>query len=142
VNAIYLGPARARRGNAVNKIGVATQAIRLQDVGISWLDLNRFVKILEGESFGMAVAVVGFGNQFGDDAVVRHMAIDANGRRVMAALLPRIELIVHDVAVGARSRIGAEIRKPFRICEREDAKPGQDAEPQDEHTFYGSRVHR
>lgn len=126
----------------MNKIGVAAQTVRMQDFRIARLDLDRLVKILEGESFGMAIAVIGFGNQFGDDAVVRHMAIDANGRCVMAALLPRIKLIVHDVAVGARSRIGAEIRKPFRICEREDAKPGQDAEPQNEHTFYGSRVHR
>jgi len=67
------------------------------------------VKILKGESFRVAITVIRLGNQLGQQAIVGHVAVDALGRRMMAALLPGIILFVHDVAVCASPRITAEV---------------------------------
>ena len=50
--------------DVMHKIGVAFQTIILEDAGVSWLDLNRLVKVLEGETLGMPTAVVGLGDVF------------------------------------------------------------------------------
>ena len=62
------------------------------------------------------------------DEVVGKMAIDAGGDGVVAGLLPRVVLALHDVAVGAGARIGAEIRGAFRVHERHPRDSNRDTD--------------
>jgi hypothetical protein len=101
----------------VHKIGVAAQAIILKKSPIGFFDHDRLVKILKGESFGVIIAVLGFGDVFGDE-ILRQMAIHTGCHCVMTGFLPRVILWFHDVAVCARGRVGAEVGQTFGVVER------------------------
>jgi hypothetical protein len=106
--------------DVVHKIGVAFQAIVLEDPRVPWLDLNRLVKVLEGETLGMPIAVVGLGDVF-RNCLVWKMAINTAGGGMVARFAPGIVLIVHDVAIDARLGVRAEVGKAPRIRERDHA---------------------
>jgi hypothetical protein len=75
----------------------------------------------------MVIPVHGFCGVFADE-VMRQVAVHAGGGRVMARLLPALVLRQHDVAIRAGGRIVAQVRKPFRIEQRENTEACQHAE--------------
>ena len=78
---------------------MAADAGVLRDHFVTRLDLNRVVIILRGESNRMKQAVVSFCDPLADE-VVRKMAVVAGCNVVMTAVLPRIVVFLHDMAVG------------------------------------------
>jgi hypothetical protein len=109
----------------------------LKDSFVLTLDHDGLMEILQGKSFGVVVAVFGLGDVFGHKSM-RQVAIHAGCRPVVARLLPRIVLGIHNVAVGARLGIGAEIGEPFRIPEREGTGSHQHGHKkgQNDHLFF------
>ena len=105
-------------GQLADERFVATNAVVLDDRQAAFLDADRLVEILEGESPGMAKAVLGLGEVFANK-IVRHMAVVAGGNRVMRTLAPTVELVTHDVAVHAGLGIVREVARPLGIVERE-----------------------
>ena len=79
-------------GQLADKRFVATNAVVLDDRQAAFLDADWLVEILEGESPGMAKAVLGLGEVFAKK-IVRHMAVVAGGNRVMRTLAPTVELV-------------------------------------------------
>ena len=61
------------------------------------------------------------------------MAIDARCHGMVAGLLPRIILGLHDVAICACGGIRTEVRKPFRVLKREARYAHLYAEHNEEH---------
>ena len=59
---------------------------------------------------------------------VRQVALDAGGGVAVAALQPGVVLLVHDVAVHARARVGREVREALRVDEGEGADSDRDAD--------------
>ena len=73
----------ARMGvDAVDNLLMTTHAVLLQHLGISRFYHDRFMKILQRETFRMMVAVFGLRHVFADE-VVRRMAVVARGDRMM-----------------------------------------------------------
>src|SRR5690554_6506675 len=58
---------------------------------------------------------------------MREVAIDAVGSGMVGAFLPRIEIRLHDVAVGAILRIGREVAPAFAVIECEDTYADEDS---------------
>ncbi len=102
------------------------------------LDLNRFVKLARGKGERMKESVLCLGEIFCQKAM-RGMAIIAGGDGPMAGLCPGVEVILHDVTVGARPRIVAQIRRTLRVCESVSADPGRAA---DHECDQGRKQHR
>lgn len=96
------------RADVMNEALMTAQAIILQDTAASLLNADRFNEVLSGEFLTVAPAIFGFGKIFRNERV-RQMAIDANGDRVMAAVLPAVVLGLHDVAVDASFGIGTQV---------------------------------
>ena len=55
------------------------------------------------------------------------MTVDAGGDSMMAGLLPRIELRLHDMTIHTGSGVGAEIGKSLGVSERKRTDTGQNA---------------
>jgi hypothetical protein len=86
VHAVEHFAAIARVGvDARDDLLVAAHAVALKNGGVFRPDHDRLVKILEGETFRMPVAVLGFGQVFSDD-VVWGVAVVAGGDGVMRRL--------------------------------------------------------
>src|ERR1043166_1892826 len=77
------------RRDFANVLAVPVEAVGVEHGGVVGLDANWLVKILKGESLGMMVAVLSLGHVLADE-VVRHVAIIARCKGVMAGFLPRI----------------------------------------------------
>jgi hypothetical protein len=101
----------------VDELAVTIDAILLQDSAVFFFDLNGLVKILEREPFGVVVPVLGLCQVLVKERV-GEMAIDTRRDGVVARFLPRIVLRLHDVAIRASLRVGAEVREPFRVLKR------------------------
>lgn len=87
-------------GDFIDQPGVTTHTIFLQDREIFWFDADWLLKILQGKAFGMPKTVFHFSQIFGDK-FMGNVTIVAGSGGVMAALLPAIILIPHDMAVHA-----------------------------------------
>ena len=113
---------------------MTAETVLLEDFGISWSYLNRFVEVVKGEGLGMPKAVVGLGDHLGYK-IVREVAIDADGRGMVRRLLPGGELFLHDVAVGAGLGIFTEIGATLSVTEGKDADPeetsGEESDDED-----------
>jgi len=103
--------------HSVRQLAVAANTVFLQNFDVARGDLDRLMKIHERKTFRMPVSIVRLGNQFREIAF-RHVALDASTCIVMAALGPRIVIIIHHMAVRACLRIVAKVRKPLSIRER------------------------
>lgn len=103
---------------------MAADAGVLEDRRVAWLNLNRFVKIHEGEPLGVPEAVFRLGEIFGNE-IMRQVTIDAGGGLVMTSLLPRIILVAHYMAIRARPWILGEITQALAIIEGKEAQSGR-----------------
>lgn len=114
---------RCRSGHdRVDEIAVANETVFLEDPGVPILDHDGLVKILERKPLRVMPSVVCLGDELRNESV-RQMAVDAASGSVVTGLGPRIVLLVHDVAVGARLGLGRKIRKAFCIVEGEESRP-------------------
>src|SRR5687767_9333521 len=93
----------------------------LRDGTVMGLDLQRIGERAGRERERVPEPVRGFREVLADE-IVRHVAVGATGDSAMARALPGTEVLFHDVTVRADGRIGAEVRRPFRIDEGERAK--------------------
>lgn len=73
------------------------------------------------------IAVHAFSEIFSRE-VVRQVAVDAEGFFSMRAVIPRVKLSVHDVAVSAGFGIGRQVREAVSVVESESADSGGAAE--------------
>ena len=71
----------------VHHVGMALDAVVLEDPAVLALDENRLMEILQRESLGVVVAVLRLGHVLGEKGVGQ-MAIHAGGRGMVAGLLP------------------------------------------------------
>lgn len=106
----------------MNEFGMTVRTILLQNFTVLFFDEDRFVKILQGKSLGMVVAILRFGNVFAEE-IVGEMAVHAGCHSVMARLLPGVQLRLHDMAIRTRMGIGAEVGETLGVpeCESSDA---------------------
>ncbi len=88
------------RRDGADEFTMAIQARCIQHGHIDGPDLNRLVKILESECFGMMITVARLGQPFAGK-IVRHMAVAACRECVVARFLPALKLLPHDMAIGA-----------------------------------------
>src|SRR5262245_3166531 len=63
----------------VGHVGVAADAVFDDDLAARLVDLDGLVEVLEGEAFGVAVAVLGLDVVLADDRVVGDVAVVAGG---------------------------------------------------------------
>gem|GEM_PF-6127586 len=95
---------------------MAPQAVGVQDVRVLLRDDDGLGEILQRERLGVVPAVLGFGDILLGKAR-RQMAIRTGRRGVMARLLSRVVLWLHDVAVGAGGRVSAQVGQTLSIVE-------------------------
>jgi hypothetical protein len=96
---------------------VATQAVMLRHIAVHRRDLDRFVEIARRERHAVVVPVDPFHGVFGDDGRVRRVAIVAAGYGLVAATIPTVVDIAHDVTVGAGFGIIRQIRRTLGVQE-------------------------
>jgi len=122
VHAIQLVPDRAgARVHSRDEAFVTANAVTLYDSTIARGDLDRLLEVLEGERHRVPEAVVRLRDPLGQ-AVRGQMTLDTGGGVPVPALQPRVVLLVHDVAVHTRPRIGRQVRKAPGVHEREAAE--------------------
>lgn len=119
------------RMHVFDKAFMAMQTSLLHDSQIAIFDTQVVWVIAGGERDGVKQAIVGFGDPFADE-IVWHVAVIANRDRVVAAVLPRIHGVVHDVAIDAGLGIIAQVTGTFcidkRIDTQADEHPGRDGQ--------------
>jgi hypothetical protein len=101
---------------------VAIDTVVLQGQKIFMRDPDRFRKILKRKGPGVIPAVSGFGQIFFGKGM-RHVAVVASRRAVVAGLNPGIKMALHDMAIHTSLRIIAKIRSPLCVVERITSKP-------------------
>ena len=127
--------------HVVHKILVARDAGALRDPFVAGFDLDRILVATEREGERMEESVVGFGDPFAD-RVMRQMAVVADRHVVVAAFLPRVHVVLHDVAIDARLRVIAEVAGAFAVSKGERAHSGQNAEQRCEDDRPGAEARR
>ncbi len=100
----------------VDEVSVAAQAGLLENARFARLDPDGLFEIHEGEALRVPEAVLRLGEILRHE-VVGQMAFHAGGRLMVSPLLPRVILIVHDVAVGAGPRVLGEVAQAFTVIE-------------------------
>src|SRR5215813_7933097 len=132
-------PAR-RVGHGIDEALVTAHAVHANDVAVVRSDLDRLLEVLQSEGSGVAKAVVCLGHPL-REARVRQMALDARRGVPVPALEPAVVLVVHDVAVHARARVGGQVREAVRVDERERADPDGDTQQAGEEKRDVSSLH-
>lgn len=111
----------------MDKVLVARNASALRYPSIPRLDLDRVLEVAGCERQRMEESVVGLGDPFANE-IVWQVAVVANGDVVMAALLPRIHMILHHMTVDAGLWIVAHVAGTLAISEREHTDPRKHAQ--------------
>src|ERR1044072_3594043 len=106
---------------------VAGAARALRHLVVVFVDANRLVERARREVERMPEAVARFGVVLAHK-VVRRVAVVAGGDGAVRGLDPAVELLAHDVAVGARLRGVRQVRVAARVDEGEAADADADAE--------------
>lgn len=99
---------------------MAVEARGLRDPAVAWLDLNGIVIVSKGEGQRVVESVVAFNHPL-TDRVMWEMAIVANGNAMMTGMLPRIEVILHDMAIDAPLGVTRKVAGAFAISEGKNA---------------------
>ena len=113
--------------NFADKVLVAVNTSSIEDTSIAWSNADRFVKILQGERFGMPKSVFRFHQVFGNERM-RGVAIVARSYRMMTGLLPAVILFAHNMAIDASGGIAAEIGSSRSIMKRVAPQPSHHAD--------------
>lgn len=131
---IWIG--RTARHDVFDEIAMAAEAVVLEDLAVGLLDHDRLVEVLEGEGFGMVIAIGGLGDVFLGE-MRWDVAVVAGGEGMVWAFAPRVELVVHDVAVLTDLGVVEQISPAFGVLECETADTGENAgeDGQDQPTF-------
>jgi len=103
VNARLHVTAFGRGQQVVNQSKMAIDAGALRHPPIARLDSDRILKSPDREGERVKKSVIDFRHPL-TDRIVGKMTIVADGHMVMAAMLPRIQVPLHDVAI--RTRLG------------------------------------
>jgi hypothetical protein len=107
--------------DCVDIFGVAMQTGVLRNAAIARFDADGIGEIFEREGERMEEAVVGLRDPFAD-GVVRQVAVVTDGDATVAGLLPRVVVLLHDVAVRAALRVVAEIAGALAVAQGEGAE--------------------
>src|SRR5687767_6258531 len=110
-------------------VAMATRAFG--DVVVARRDAQRIGIASGREIEGVPEPVRRLRRVFADERMWR-VTVVADGNLTVTGLHPRREVLLHDVAVGARRGIVGEIRRAPRIPERERAQAENDADEDDE----------
>lgn len=108
---------------------MATQAGILRHPPVAWLDLDRLGKVARREGKGMEKTIVGLGDPF-TDRMGGKMAVITRGDMLVTGVLPRIVMILHDVAIRTCSGIIGHVGCTLSVTEGERTHSGQDAKQQ------------
>ena len=106
------------REQGMRQFRVASKATVLRDNFVARFDLNGFVVALESKGERMEEPIVRLCDPL-SDGVVGKVTVVANGHMVMAAVLPSVVIILHNMAIHAGFRRIAEIAGPFAIAKGE-----------------------
>jgi hypothetical protein len=109
----------AAADNVVNEAAMAAEAALLEDRRIVRFDHDRFMEVLERESPGMVVPVLRFRKVLRNECV-RQVTVHAYRSRMVRPVLPGGELVIHDVAICTRTRVGGEVTQPFTVIKRKE----------------------
>ena len=113
----------------------------LSDVTVAGRDAQRLREPPRGERERMPEAVICFHPVFAEE-IVWSVTIVAGGNRPMAGLDPGIEMILHDVAIGAGFGIVGEVRATLGVNEGECADTtGNTYRSSDDDPFNRARSH-
>src|SRR5262245_50132748 len=91
-------PVPAGLDDRVDQGFVTSQAIRADQITVVRCDLDRLLEVLQRERSRVTKPVLGLRHPL-HDAGMRQMTLDAGRGVAMAALEPRVILLVHDVAI-------------------------------------------
>lgn len=106
---------------------MAVQTCILRHLPVARLDLNWLVIVIQGEGERVKKSVVSLGHPLAN-GVVRKMTIVTNRHSGVAAVLPGIVVVLHDVAVRTGLWIVAQVAGSFCITKGEDTQAGQHAQ--------------
>ena len=120
-NAGKLLAGTAHRVDVVHDILMTFAAGVLRHTLAAQLHTNGIVKTAGSEGERMKKTVIGFGEILSEQ-VGRRVAIIARRDRAMAGFDPAVEMILHDMAIGACRRIIAQVRRAFCIDESVSAE--------------------
>src|SRR5215207_6245179 len=111
---------------------VAGAARALRNFVVELVDADRLVEAAGREVERVPEAVARLGVVLAQQ-VVRRVAVVAAGDRAVRGLDPAVELLAHDVTVGARLRVVGQVRVAARVDEGEAADADDDAEGDADH---------
>lgn len=116
-------------------------ASALRDPLISWFDLDRIFVIAQRERERVKEPVIRLGDPFAD-RMMRQVAVIADGNVMMAALLPRIHVPLHRMAVHACLRIVAHVAGTLAVAksERPQASEHANNQSQSKHSLAKTRL--
>jgi len=121
---------------------MALAARRFGDGVVARGDLQRVWEASGGETERMPEAVGSLRRVLRDEAR-RRVTVVADGDRTVARLQPAVEVLLHDVAVGARRRVIRHVGPALGVEKRVAADPDHDAERYaDKNSLKSSQVHR
>lgn len=110
----------------MHDIGMAIDAGILRYSAVARLDLNRFVEVFKGERQRMEETIVGLRNPLAQK-IVGQVTVVTDRHMPMARVLPRVVMIVHHVAIGARLGIIAQVACALAVTKREYPDATQNA---------------
>lgn len=110
--------------HVIDEILVAVEAGLLHHPAVAWLDLNRILVVARCESERMEEAVVGLREVLSNE-VVRCVTVVTDRHGVMARLLPRVVIRLHDMAVGTRCGIIAEVSVAFAVAKGKESQAAE-----------------
>ena len=116
---LFAGP--AHRVDVMHNILMTFPTGVLRHALTARLHVNGIVETAGGKGERMKKTVIRFSEIFPDN-IARRVAIVAGSDRAMAGFDPAIEMVLHDMAIGACSRIIAQIRRAFCINESVSAE--------------------
>lgn len=122
----------------MNRALVTFDAGALCHATVARLDADGLVKVVEGEGEGMEKPVVRLRDPFAD-GMMGKVAIDADRGCVMTRVLPRVVIVLHDVAVHARSGVAAQITGTVSVTESEETKSARQTQRSREDEIHAAR---